>query len=217
MIATLLTIPTTASLYSRVAIHSAPLNFNDQSPQVANAVAQLVLKDLNCTNVTCLSKLSVDQILSTQAKLYDPTNSAMYAFGLIPGVAITEPVRTVVDGVLVKGKFGQLTRGVLAKTALKPIIFTTVKDEACQTIDSMSVLSPLIPYLLFTCRRENLKVPTIFRQSLDLKTPSQQCSSSPSSETSSTPPAPTRSFPRKSTIPPNSLRTQTPFETLSWR
>ena len=137
MIATLLTMPSTASLYSRVAIHSAPLNYNDQSPQIANSVAQLVLKDLNCTTVTCLSRLPVSEILKTQSKLYDPSNSAMYAFGLIPGVAITEPVRTVVDGTLVKGKFGQLTRGALARTALKPIIFTTVKDEACQTIDSM--------------------------------------------------------------------------------
>lgn len=151
MISTLLTIPSAASLYSNVALHSAPLNFNDQSPAVANSVAQLVLKDLNCTTITCLSTVPVSQILQTQSKLYDPSSS-IFAFGLVKGVSVVSPVRTVVDSVLVQGKFGTLTRGGL-RTALKPIIFTTTKDEGCQTIDSMQVFffhsapSSLLPLL----------------------------------------------------------------------
>lgn len=65
--------------------------------------------------------------------LFDP-NSTTWA-GAVDGVPASEPLRVVVDGTLVTRNFADVAQnGGALEGPTRPLIFTTVKDEACQAI-----------------------------------------------------------------------------------
>lgn len=146
MIKSLLTVPSAVGLFQATALHSAPLNFGDQSVKTANAVGSLVTSHLNCTSMVCMRQQPVSAILAAQDALYDP-NSPIYAAGMVEGISsISEPIHTIVDGILVAADFGMYTEGAKPLPISVPTLLTTVKNEACQTIDAMWVLLILYEY-----------------------------------------------------------------------
>lgn len=142
MIKALLVTPSAVSLFSRAILHSAPLNYADQSPSIANAIGTSILGPggLNCTNLGCLQRQPVQNILDAQLSLFDPSTS-IYA-GYVQGASTVTPIRTVVDGSLVTRAFGAVTQEQGAIEGVgKQIIFTTMKDEACDAIGQLCVVS----------------------------------------------------------------------------
>ncbi|KAK4701463.1 cyclin H, partial [Phenoliferia sp. Uapishka_3] len=141
MVKTLLMTPSASSLFARTILHSPPLNYGDQPPAVGNAVGAYIAQDLNCTNIACMRLANVSDILVTQLKLFNL--GFPDADEYIPGVEVAEPIKTVIDGTLVTGSFGGATRTpVSGRSALnpsnKPMILTSVRDEACSIIYSVN-------------------------------------------------------------------------------
>lgn len=133
MIKTLLAMD--SPLFSKAILHSPALNYKDSSVAVGDAVGSLALGDLNCASLACLQSLSVAQILATQRKLFDPSSN-IFAYGLVPGVSMAEPLRPVIDK-LIPFDFGEVAAGKRSWKHPKSIIITSVKDEACKTINDV--------------------------------------------------------------------------------
>lgn len=135
LIKTLLSTPSADALFNRAILHSAPLNYGDHSINTAEQVGAMLLGALNekCTTLACLQAVSVQSLLAAQ----DFTMQA--APQSIPGVAAAAPLRPVIDGVLVKSSF---TRALDSERGFsntkRQLIFTTVKNEAGLTVDTVS-------------------------------------------------------------------------------
>ncbi|KAM0751389.1 alpha/beta-hydrolase [Meredithblackwellia eburnea MCA 4105] len=129
LIKTLFTTPSATSLFHRAIMQSPPLGYGDHSIATANSLGSLVAKDLGCTTFQCMQNATVESILNVQDKLFD-ASSPTYA-GNVVGVDMAEPLRPVVDGTLVTRKFGQVSQSHGALEGSKPIIVSSVRDEAC--------------------------------------------------------------------------------------
>ncbi|KAM0748262.1 alpha/beta-hydrolase [Meredithblackwellia eburnea MCA 4105] len=142
LVKTLLTTPSATSLFHRAIMQSPPLGYGDHSIATANSLGALIANDLSCTTLQCMQSATVSQILSAQNDLFD-SSSAYYA-GNVAGVAIAEPLRPVVDGTLVTRKFGQVSQTHGALEGTKPIILSSVQDEACSVESGLVSFSALL-------------------------------------------------------------------------
>lgn len=141
MIKSLLVTPSVRGLFTAAALHSAPLNYNDFSIKTADAVGALVINSLNCTTLACLQSDSVGlkTLLSVQDQLFDP-NSSIYPANTVSGItALSEPLRPIIDGVLVVHDFDAVTvsQGRVRISVPVPTIYSSVTHEACATIQNM--------------------------------------------------------------------------------
>lgn len=138
LVKTLLTVPSADELFSRAILHSAPLDYPDQTPSVANTLGSASLVALGCTDVACLQKLSVKEILAAQERIFANATS------ISPAINQFQPFSPVVDGELVKQDFIKAINGDGGGLTNKrrEIIFTTVRDEA-GCVPTSSLISPL--------------------------------------------------------------------------
>ncbi|BGP15763.1 hypothetical protein JCM10213v2_003752 [Rhodosporidiobolus nylandii] len=142
IVKSLLVTPSATSLFARAIMHSAPLDSVDQSPAVANEVGAEVLNSLGCKDVACLRDLSLDKIIATDGSIASSGLSLAGALG--PEVAFAEPLHTVVDGSLVTRSFREVVEsGGRLEGGNKELIFTTVKNEACEAVDQVTVYESL--------------------------------------------------------------------------
>lgn len=132
LIKTLLSVPSADSLFQRAILHSAPLNYADDSPKTSQAVGQAFLNSLGCVDSACLQNAKVSDILAAQDTTFMQTPQ------YIEDVSASEPIRPYIDGQLVQQPLVKLANGKGLSNKNRQIIFTTVKDEAGPTIASVS-------------------------------------------------------------------------------
>ncbi|BGO91249.1 hypothetical protein NBRC10512_001312 [Rhodotorula toruloides] len=133
IVKSLLVTPCAANLFRRAIMHSAPLDYNDQTVETANGVgAAFVDRFAHCRGWVCVKTASVDSILEWQAELVQQAQLGNLS---VPGVAMAEPLKTCIDGSLVTRDFRQVVQsGGQLENPSRELIFTTTKDEACLTI-----------------------------------------------------------------------------------
>ncbi|KAM0787392.1 hypothetical protein ACM66B_003477 [Microbotryomycetes sp. NB124-2] len=127
LVKTLLVTPSAEPLFARVILHSAPLDYADQSRETGNGVGNMVATDLECSTSTCLRSRPVSRIIAAQNKLV-----ALGQSGQLPGFRIAESYfRPVVDGQIVTQNFHRIVglRQRLANSG-KTAIMTVMKDDA---------------------------------------------------------------------------------------
>ncbi|SCZ93319.1 BZ3500_MvSof-1268-A1-R1_Chr6-2g08606 [Microbotryum saponariae] len=134
IVKSLLVTPSVFSMYARAILHSAPLDFSDFSPALADTIGAMTVSRLNCSSMTCLRNATIEHILSVQA---DMNNEGQK--GALDGVREVEPVyRTIVDGTLVQNEFGDTAAQgigtIRSRVAKKIILLTTMKDEGAFTV-----------------------------------------------------------------------------------
>lgn len=133
IVKSLLVTPSASNLFRRAIMHSAPLDYDDQSIETANAVGSaFVDKFAGCRSWVCIKTASLDSLLSWQNDLVQQAQLNNLS---IPGLALAEPLKTCVDGSLVTRDFRQVVQsGGQLENPSRELIFTTTKDEACTTI-----------------------------------------------------------------------------------
>ncbi|KAL8277415.1 hypothetical protein RQP46_010137 [Phenoliferia psychrophenolica] len=100
MIKSLLVTPSATSLFAQTILHSAPLNWGDQSVEIANTVGDFMAQNLSCTTLDCLRAAAISDILIGTPHFFVPI------LGL--GASPVEPLRVVADGTLVTRQFGMV-------------------------------------------------------------------------------------------------------------
>ncbi|KDE03007.1 hypothetical protein MVLG_06475 [Microbotryum lychnidis-dioicae p1A1 Lamole] len=137
IVKSLLVTPSVFSMYARAILHSAPLDFSDFSPALADTIGAMTVSRLNCSSMTCLRDATIEHILSVQADMNDEGQK-----GALDGVREVEPAyRTIVDGTLVQSEFGDTAAqgiGTIRSRVAKKLIFlTTMKDEGAFTVSEI--------------------------------------------------------------------------------
>ncbi|KAM0787370.1 hypothetical protein ACM66B_003456 [Microbotryomycetes sp. NB124-2] len=126
LVNTLLAIPSATGLFSRAILQSAPLDWLDQTQEIASTVGDMFASYLECSTAECLTQAPVDAILGAQAAVM-----GVGASGGVPGVQMLQSVfRPVVDGSLVTHN----VRDVSGRSNEKAVMITTMRDEAAQQI-----------------------------------------------------------------------------------
>lgn len=122
----LLAAPTAASQFTNAILHSDPMDYNFLPKTAFTALQSSFYGSLSCssTATSCLTALSVSSLLSAQSTLLN--NAATIS----PAAGAAEPLRPTVDGSFITTS---LTGNSFPST-LKPLILTTVKDDAAPTI-----------------------------------------------------------------------------------
>ncbi|BGP31696.1 hypothetical protein JCM10296v2_003470 [Rhodotorula toruloides] len=133
IVKSLLVTPSASNLFRRAIMHSAPLDYNDQTVETANGVgAAFVDRFAHCRGWVCVKSASLDSILAWQGEL---AQQAQLGNLSVPGVSMAEPLKTCIDGSLVTRDFRQVVQsGGQLENPSRELIFTTTKDEACLTI-----------------------------------------------------------------------------------
>ncbi|GEM07580.1 carboxylesterase [Rhodotorula toruloides] len=133
IVKSLLVTPSASNLFRRAIMHSAPLDYKDQSVETANGVGNaFVDRFAHCSDSVCVKTASLDSLLRAQADL---VQQAQFGNLSVPDIALAEPLKTCVDGSLVTRDFRQVVQsGGQLENPSRELIFTTTKDEACITI-----------------------------------------------------------------------------------
>jgi carboxylesterase type B len=124
LVKTLLTVPTAQSLFSQAIIHSSPMDVSDDTPSTGDVVGQATLSSLGCSDLNCLRGMSVTDILSSQASLYNDDGNWE-----TPSIFSSEPWLPIVDGSFVKMDFIKMMNIPHGLGKDKPMIWTTVENE----------------------------------------------------------------------------------------
>ncbi|BGP47708.1 hypothetical protein JCM10450v2_003573 [Rhodotorula kratochvilovae] len=136
IVKTLLVTDTADALFHRAILHSAPLDYPDQSFLTARNVSSRAVADLGCTRRgwRCLREQSAQALLAEQAEIIAlATQDQIWSH--LPDFSFAEPFRVHIDGSLVTKDFRQIVAsGKPLNIPSRPIIFTTVKNEGCNAV-----------------------------------------------------------------------------------
>ncbi|GAA5942017.1 uncharacterized protein JCM15063_004272 [Sporobolomyces koalae] len=129
MVQALLAAPSATSLFHRAILHSAPLDYAPQSPSLAASVGSILvnqnLKARVKSQILPGGLKSDNDLIIAQSVLLQKA-----ALGGIADIPQAEPFNVVLDGDLVTGN----GRDIVASG--KQIIYTTMKDEACNAVEA---------------------------------------------------------------------------------
>ncbi|KAK4049035.1 hypothetical protein OIV83_004396 [Microbotryomycetes sp. JL201] len=148
LVKTLLVTPSAATLFHRVILQSAPLDYTDQSNEIGNRIGQMVATQLDCPTPACMRSKPVSRIIDSQSQIV-----ALGQSGQLPGLRLTESFfRPVVDGQLVKHDFRQaMARSQHLASSDKSVMMTVMKDDAALGIfglfpepQSPAVFEPIV-------------------------------------------------------------------------
>lgn len=129
MIRALLAAPSASSLFRSAILQSDPMDYGFLSPEIQQSMQNFFNQQFSCnpSDDGCASSLSVSDILQASDTLYSQ------AIGLNPAAGQGEPIRPVHDGQLITSTF----TGNSFPRVSKPILVTTVLNEAASTIYTM--------------------------------------------------------------------------------
>ncbi|KAH9950203.1 alpha/beta-hydrolase [Amylocystis lapponica] len=130
MIRAILAAPSVSSMFQSAILQSDPMDYGFLNTTTQGTLLNYFNSQISCgsSDSTCLASLSVDDILNAQQNL---TNNAA---SLDPAAGSAEPIRPVRDNELI---MNPLDLTAPFPTMSKPILVTTVLDEAALTIYSI--------------------------------------------------------------------------------
>lgn len=134
MIRSLLSTPDASGLFSKVALHSAPMNFKDYSASTSAQIGRVATKLLQNNTLASLQSLSVEAMLGVQANLTDGD----YLTETVPGLSsIGEFFRPHVEEK--RQDFGYYPQNHKPLPIALPMLFTSVKNEGCAKVNDLWV------------------------------------------------------------------------------
>jgi carboxylesterase type B len=132
MIRSLLSTPDASGLFSKVALHSAPMNFKDYSASTSAQIGRVATKLLQNNTLASLQSLSVEAMLGVQANLTDGD----YLTETVPGLSsIGEFFRPHVEEK--RQDFGYYPQNHKPLPIALPMLFTSVKNEGCAKVNDL--------------------------------------------------------------------------------
>ena len=158
MIRALLAVPSADSLFRSAILQSDPMvkfeaiafqsdnanipvqNYGFLSTKTQSTLRNSFIETTGCdaNNQSCFDSLSIDNILSAQAKLVSQAST------LDPAAGLAEPIRPVLDGSLLRSPLDSPDRFPAVN---KPILVTTVANESGPTV--YSLIPTWLPFLAF--------------------------------------------------------------------
>ncbi|KIJ53952.1 hypothetical protein M422DRAFT_201057 [Sphaerobolus stellatus SS14] len=128
----LLGTPTALSLFTNAWLHSDPLNYGFLTPAALSTLRAAWVSELGCSSASgCAQTLDLSTLLDHQ------NNLVGNAPGLGAEFYAAEPIRPSPDSTFLTSRFTSSSSWPSSSSSLKPIVVTTVKDEATPTIDSI--------------------------------------------------------------------------------
>jgi carboxylesterase type B len=124
--------PATAHLFNNAWLHSDPLDYGFLTSNALETLRGAWNTELACTSSnssSCAQKMDVDTLIGHQSALFN----AAPALG--PEFYAAEPIRPVISGIFITHTFTR-QQAFPSSSQLKPIVVTSVKDEAALTIYS---------------------------------------------------------------------------------
>lgn len=127
MIRAILAVPSASDLFQSAILQSDPMDYGFLNTTMQDTLQTFFNEQLPCSSAdsSCLSSLSVSDILLAQSSLMGNASS------LVPAAGAAEPIRPVRDGILITSPLDS-TAPFPSQT--KPILLSTVLDEAMLTI-----------------------------------------------------------------------------------
>ncbi|GAA6047009.1 hypothetical protein JCM3770_004149 [Rhodotorula araucariae] len=132
IVKTLLVTDNADTLFHRAILHSAPLDYPDQSFITARNISSRAVADLGCTRrgLRCLREQSAQALLAEQAQVLGLAQGGEWAH--LSDFSFAEPFRVHIDGSLVTKDFRKIVAsGRPLNVPSRSLIFTTVKNEGC--------------------------------------------------------------------------------------
>ncbi|KAL4067786.1 Alpha/Beta hydrolase protein [Scleroderma yunnanense] len=138
MIRALLAVPSVQPLFQAAILQSDPMDYGFLSPSDQQLLQDYFLSILPChaSDTACLNALPVDQIVNSIG-----LNQFYNASTIVPAATQVEPMRVVNDGSFITST---LDSSSPFPEVSKPILLTTVADEAGYTIYS-ALPNPILP------------------------------------------------------------------------
>ncbi|KAF5393340.1 hypothetical protein D9757_000568 [Collybiopsis confluens] len=138
MIRSLLAVPSASGLFKSAILQSDPMDYGFFSSTTQKTLQNAYNQLINCddSDYSCQKALSIDDILNAQGTLYNEAGSG----SLDASAAGGEPLRTVHDGSLITSP---LDSTAPFPSVNKPILVSTVSDEAAITIYGVEFKSPI--------------------------------------------------------------------------
>ncbi|KAI9065347.1 alpha/beta-hydrolase [Trametes sanguinea] len=129
MVRALLAVPSADSLFQSAILQSDPMDFGFLSTSLHQGLLDIFMQNVNCSasDTSCVNFLSLDDVMSSQNTILDMAANSE----LDPAVGASEPMRPVLDNVLIKTTLDSTSP--FPKVS-KPIIVSTVRNEAGPTI-----------------------------------------------------------------------------------
>ncbi|KAI0934568.1 hypothetical protein AcV5_006369 [Taiwanofungus camphoratus] len=127
MIRALLAVPSASSMFQSAILQSDPMDYGFLNTTIQETMQNYYNQQLPCDSVdtSCLDSLSLDTVLGAQNNLTDNANN------LSPAAGYAEPIRPVRDNMLITSTLDSTSP---FPTVTKPILLSTVADEAMVTI-----------------------------------------------------------------------------------